>query len=372
MLALPVAAANEGFLTASLLLFFSWMVMTFGAFLILEVVLLLPENSSLISMAKLTTGKVCEVVAWLSCLLLLYSLLCAYTSGNSDVLHGILFHFHIDSPRWLDTSIVVLLFGSIVYRGISSVDIVNRFLMSAKIIAYVLMIAVIVPHLDIQKLLVGKSTIFVSTIMVMITSFGYAVIIPSLRTYFKSDVKKLRLIVLIGSLFPLVFYIFWVAAVHGVILLDELNRLAGSNLPISELTRMLNLQTGSVLVGNFSRIFTSICATTSFLGVGICLFDFFADGLKLKKHGKQGSLVFLMTFLPPFLIVLFIPGVFIKALEYAGLLCVILLMLLPAIMAWNARAKFGSKEKYQVFGGKFALLAEIIISILLIFWALIY
>ena len=46
-------------------------------------------------------------------------------------------------------------------------------------------------------------------IMVIINSFGYAIILPSLRSYFKSDVRMLRRAILIGSAIP--HYILWIA-----------------------------------------------------------------------------------------------------------------------------------------------------------------
>jgi len=86
----------------------------------LEVTLWLPENTNLISMSGHALGKTGQMVSWISYLLLLYSLLCAYISGNSDILQGLLALLHFNMPIWVSTIIVVLVFGSIVYRGIYS------------------------------------------------------------------------------------------------------------------------------------------------------------------------------------------------------------------------------------------------------------
>ena len=51
--------------------------------------------------------------------------------------------------------------------------------------------------------------------MVIVTSFSYATIVPTLRSYFKSNVNALRLTIAIGSLIPLMCYLLWDMAVQG-------------------------------------------------------------------------------------------------------------------------------------------------------------
>ena len=79
MLALPVATAELGFLGSVIVLVACWLVMTASAFLILEVSLWLPQGTNLISMAGATIGPIGQLIAWLTYILLLYSLLCLYS-----------------------------------------------------------------------------------------------------------------------------------------------------------------------------------------------------------------------------------------------------------------------------------------------------
>ena len=74
MLALPLSAAPGGFVSSSLLLFGCWLVMTFSAFLILEVNLRFPAGSNFISMAQGTLGKAGAWFAWLIYLLFVGSI----------------------------------------------------------------------------------------------------------------------------------------------------------------------------------------------------------------------------------------------------------------------------------------------------------
>src|ERR1700722_4598431 len=121
MLALPIVTAQGGFWGASLLLIASWLVMTFSAFLLLEVNLWMPSNSNIILMAKRTLGGFAEVVAWLCYLLLFYCLLAAYIAGGSDILHG----FTGNTASYIDAILFTLILGAIVFCGIQTIDYTN-------------------------------------------------------------------------------------------------------------------------------------------------------------------------------------------------------------------------------------------------------
>lgn len=357
MLGLPLATASLGFVGSLFLLLACWVLMTFSAFLILEVNLLMPDNSNLISMAKATLGKSGQAVAWAVTLLLLYSILCAYISGGSDLFHNLMLQRKYEFSTALSAILFTFIFGSVVYMGIRAVDYVNRGLMFLKLGSYLLLVLFLMPlisvsHLEAMQL---KHVPWMLAIMVSVTSFSYANIIPSLRIYFQSDAKKLKKAIFIGSLIPLICYIFWDAVIMGIIPMEH---------PLQSTSDLVNTVThmaGSHSVTVFVKLFTSICVVTSFLGVGLSLMDFLADGLNLSSVGSARVSIFALAFLPPLFVALYFPNIFIKALHYAGIYCVILFVTLPAAMAWS-----GTK----VWGGKKSLSVLLVISILLIIFGL--
>src|SRR5690349_12424057 len=150
MLALPVVTAHESIPMSFLMLIVSWGVMTIGAFFILEVSFWLDPNTNMISMADKTLGTWGRLSTWVIYLLLLYSLICAYLSGISDIIQGLLAYIHLDIPRWLSTVSGLLLFGLIVQRGIGFVDVVNRGLMSIKLMAYLILTFFIIKNINIS------------------------------------------------------------------------------------------------------------------------------------------------------------------------------------------------------------------------------
>lgn len=371
MLGLPIAAAQLGFAGATALLFICWFMMLACAFLILEVNLWLPQKNNLISMAKTTIGPAGQIVAWVSYLLLLYSLLCAYIAGGSDLFHNLLTMLGFNISGWLAAVIFTLIFGSVVYLGISSVDKANRILIALKFITFCLVVFFLIPSVSISKLAAGDfyNITSVSAITVTATAFGWATLIPALRIYLVDDIKKLKMAIIIGSMIPLICYIIWDAAIMGVIPLtgnNSLEFILHSASSTGNLVEVLSATVQNESITFFIKFFTSVCVLTSFLGVALCLTDFLADGLQLEKKGSSNLLIHLITFIPALSIAIFFPNVFIKALEYAGIYAIVLLVFLPAWMAWNGRYHKKLANGFTVWGGKSLLITILVFSLMLI------
>lgn len=372
MLALPVATAALGMTNSIFFLTACWLIMTVGAFLILEVNLRLPAGSNMVSMAKSTLGLPGQIIAWTSYLFLLYTLLAAYISGGTDVFNSLLLSVHIVLPGWLTPLLFTLLFSFIIYGGIRTVDYVNRGLMFGKLGIYLLLIMIIIPSINIPQLSGGSARAITGSLMIMITSFGFASIVPSLREYFKNDIPTLRCAILAGSFIPLICYILWNVVIMGVIKRDGPNgllALMNSDHATSGLTEAISLAVHNPWLTGFFGFFTSICMLTAFLGVSMGLFDFLADGLNLRKNGGQGKCTLALTFLPPLAVVLISPGIYLQALSYAGVCCVILLLLLPTLMAWRGRRTKNNTGMILVPGGNLFLAFIGVVSLILLYVA---
>lgn len=374
MLALPVATAQLGFFGSVFLLVACWAIMTASAFLFLEVNLWLPPNSNLISMAGATLGKGGQVVVWIFYLILLYSILCAYIAGGGDLLHYVLGTMGVSLSTNAAAVLFVVLFGTVVYLGMRSVDYVNRGLMFGKMGALVLLIALILPFVTSDNLVSGEFKHITSpgSIMVAVLAFTSMMIIPSLRTYFNDDVKSLRKVIFLGSLIPLLCYIAWDMAILGVIPLygtPGMLEISHSNSSNSDLIVAIKslLQKDTITV--LAKFFISICMATSFLSISLSLSDFLADGLKVAKKGILGNaVVFGGTFLPPVIGVLVYPDAFRRGLDFAGLSCLVLMLLMPAIMAWSGRYRLSLTNggTQQIGGGRILLVVLMIFATLMV------
>ncbi|MBS0289976.1 MAG: amino acid permease [Proteobacteria bacterium] len=376
MLALPVATAAGGFYPCAMLFIFCWVMMTASAFLMLEVSLWYQGETNLITMAKSSLGSFAEIIAWITYVLFLYALMTAYTAGAASIIGKGLKTIHLDES--LGVWVTVGIFATIVYCGARSVDWANRLLMLGLIAAYVALVAKVIPNVSASMLSNGSPKYLWTTGPLLVTSFGFHLLIPSLKHYLGSNVKALRMAILWGSLIPLVVYLLWEVLVLGVIPVKGQQGLVAilyaehttGKQAVIELTQLLSHTLQSSHVHVLAGIFGLCAMLTSFIGVALGLFDFFADGFAIKKTIKGKFVLALLTFLPPVLMAIFYPR-FITALHYAGFFAAILLVIFPALMVWWGRYRLKIEAPYRVKGEKpvvlvvlFFGLAVIILEIL--------
>ncbi len=371
MLALPVATAAGGFYPSSLLFIFCWLMMTLSAFLMLEVSLWYPQETNLITMAKSTLGGAGEIVAWFTYVLFLYALMTAYTSGAAGIIGEILGRLGLNKSFGL--WVTVFIFAIIVYFGARSVDWANRIMMVGLIGAYLLLVSIVVPQVSPQMLNEGNPKYLWTTGPLLVTSFGFHLLIPSLKNYLESDVKALRGAIFLGSLLPLIVYLLWEILVLGVIPVRGEQGLVAilhaehhtGKQAVIEVTQLLSDMLKNTHVTVLAGIFGLCAMLTSFIGVALGLFDFFADGFKIEKTAKGKFVLALLTFLPPVLMALFYPR-FITALHYAGFFAAILLVIFPAMMVWWGRYRLKLASGYRVMGGALPVIVTFIFGLAVI------
>jgi len=365
MLALPMATAAGGYWHSFWLFLGVWFLTMIAAYYILEVNLALPRNTNMISMARATLGPWGQGLTWLFYLLLLYALLSAYMAGGADLFQNLFHLLSIPLMHWLGAVLFVVLLGAFVIRGIKIVDVANRTLMSVKLLAFVLLVILIVPHIHPVNFHVGSFHALAPAVMVVVTSYGYSIIIPSLRSYFRDDIRLCRIAIGVGSTIPLVVYLIWDAAVQGSLHSLGANGLVAmsqSNNAVSQLTIALSTRLHSLWVANFAHLFSYVCITTSFLAVSLSLTDFLADGFNVVKEGAYRWLIATVTFLPSLIIVIFFPGVFIKALAYAGVCVVFILLLMPSLMVYSSRYVKKQASPFRCVGGRSLVVLHILLS----------
>ena len=341
LLGLPVVTAEHNFAMTTLMIISAWILMTAGAWCLLQVTLQMPSGANLITMSQKTLGNTVKIITWCVYLLLLYSLICAYLAASGDLLQHLMGDIHLNIPRFLATIIAALILGGIVTHGIRSVDMVNRVLMTTKIIICMLLIGSVLPfaHLKNISLSVGKTHWSTSAWLVIICAFGYAIILPSIRDYLGNNKKQLTRVVMIGSLIPMVLYFVWIGVIQGALSRHGLIAMNNSAHTNSLLMTSIAALTNHPLIKSLSVVFISICSITGFLGVSLCLVDFLADGINIAKQGKNKLILATLAFLPPTIIVIVDPAIFIRALAYAGICCVYVLIGLPIVMYISLRRR---------------------------------
>ena len=359
MLALPVATGEAGFVPSIAIYFLCWLFMLCTGLLLLEVCQWMPKDSNLITMAHKLFGPWGKGLCWIVYLFLFVTVMIAHVAGGGDVLSQL---SGGSLSRWVSALVYVVMFSPVVYLGTKSVDRLNLILMSGVVITYLLFIGFSYDHVNFSLLRRGEWSKAWLAIPVLFTAFTYQVIIPTLMTYMDRNVKKVRLSIILGTTIPLAVYLIWEMLMLGIIPLNDLTEAS-----VLGQTAIWPLQkiVGRATIFNIGKAFAFFTLTTSYIALSLAYLDFLADGLKVKKKGIRKIFLCFLVFLPPTVIALTYPHIFLKALSYAGgYSCAILFGLFPPIMVWIGRyvKKYPRAEK-RLPGGR-AMLSLLIFFIL--------
>lgn len=363
MLALPVMTSFVGFIPSLLIFGVCWIIMLTTAFFFLDVNLSIPGNINLISMAERTLGTWGKILSWICYLLLLYALTAAYIAAGAPLFQLTLYSLTgYKIPLYLAHFSLPILFGGFIYLGTLGVDLINRFLMLGLFVSYFLLIFFLPDHIQKNLLMHIDWTPTLIAFPVVITSFGYHIIIPSLTTYMKQNKKHLRWTLIVGSIFPLAIYALWQIIILGIIPLEGKISLVETWRQGLSVTQPLAqiVQNRAIKIG--AHFFSFFAIVTSFLGVSLSLSDFLTDGFKLKKTWEGRLFAILLTFIPPLIFVFTYQRGFILALEYAAAFVAILLIFLPAMMAWHLK----KPTFYQTAKGRLLLITMMLFAIFIV------
>ncbi len=354
MLALPILTGLAGFFPSLSMMLLAWAFMTFTGLLLVEATGWFLGQVNLLSMTQESLGRLGRSAAWLAYLFLFYSLLVAYIAASGTIFSAIiqsLFHLHL--PGWAASLFFTFIFGWIIYLGTRPVDLLNRVFMAGLIIAYLGMIGLGVSRIHPDLLLHWSPKNLLTSIPVLVISFGFQNLIPSLTAYMKGDLQRVRLTIIGGGLITLAVYLIWSLLVLGVVPSDTISE---SYQKGEEATIALRAALGSTSINSFAQGFAFFAIVTSFLAQGLTLTHFLSDGFKLSTTPRTTRWMILLALTPPLILALSYPQIFFKALNFAGGICAMVLFgILPTLMVWIGRYYKNLTSSYHVKGGKTAL-----------------
>jgi tyrosine-specific transport protein len=361
MLSLPFMMAAGSFLHTIIFFCGCCSVMLITAFLMLELSLWFPKEHNLCSMAEKTIGPFGRHIVAITTVFFSYAILVAYIVGGATIIQQALSLFFSDS-----VNVKVLIVGYaglamlIVFFGAFLVDRVNRFLMGALIVLYLMLIIALWSNTlwpvesttSVDFPLLGKA------LPIVLTSFGFHLLIPSLKDYLQSNRTVLNASLLIGSVMVLLIYLVWIYVIIRVVpvestaLIMGLREMGQQAEPMVFLNQSLE-QCCSHRVAGWMQGFSFFALMTSLIGVSLGLQDFFKDIFLRCSHScahVKGWSLF-ATFALPLCIALYNPGVFINALAYGGVFGALLLIIYPSWMVLRGRKRYSKSGVYKVWGG---------------------
>lgn len=362
MLAMPITSAEMGFGYTLILLFFLWALLSYSALLFVEVYQKAErKDAGIATLAEQHFGIAGRILATLSLVVFMYAILTVYSLGGGNLLAPF-----IGDNETAAIIAFVLVLAVAVTIGTGAVDMFTRLLFIAKLLAFALVLFMMLPKVTLENLgaMPLHYLLIISASPVFFTSFGFHVVIPSINNYLDGDIRRLRIAIIGGTAIPLVAYILWQMATHGVFSQVEFVEIIRQDPTLNGLVAATYKATGSSLISGAVRIFSALALITSFLGVALGLIDCLDDLLKRVNITANRLSLSLMTFVPTLLFALFYRD-FLAVLTYAGQMFTFYGLVLPVGMAWMLRRKF-PELPYRVIGGNIGLLAALILGVLII------
>lgn len=369
MLALPVTTAPAGWWGALSLLLVCWFVMYVAGLFVIETSLWLPVGTHFLSMTRRTLGPVGELFALISFLALLYSLMAAYLVGGGGLLRDAVTTISpMQLPVWVGPSLWVALAALVIGFGIGWVDTINRLFVAGLVIGYVMLTVSALPHIHYHALPAGDFKHVLLALPVVITAFGYHVVIPTIRNHLTDHANKIVQVLLWGTLIPLLVYLLWEYVILAMVPLSGehgLLQILQAGDPGAALADTIASIVKSPWVTVGTRLFVIFAIASSYLGIAFALYDFIYDGLRARAIPGRRVLALIFAFLPPLFYAIYFSHGFIVALSYAGIFVAILHGIIPAMMVSAGRKKF-KQTVYTTPGGAIAIYLVVAFSVLVI------
>lgn len=376
MLGLPTAGSQAWLVWSISTLFITMAIMSISAGLILEVLSDYPFQSSFATITKDILGKRYAafnnaMVYFVGCILLY-----AYISSMGELIAQ---HFSM-TPKG-GAILFTLIFSALVWHSTTLVDIYSRILLVVISITFLLILAMLIPEQNATQMIgrfdLAQSYYALPLLPIALSSFGYHHAVSSLRDYYL-DEKRAFKAMLIGGAISLIIYTVWIGSIYGVLSSSDFDFLRQSSGNIDLFISILDTTLNNTFA-LFMNIFSVAVIVSSFVGVGLGMFDFIAD-LCHRSPNQRGQ-TWALTFLPPLLLSLLVPFGFLTAIGFASAAAAIWTCLTPTLMVYKVRkekAKRQSidqqylkgsrteKQGFQVAGGACSLVIVALFGILVL------
>ncbi|BBN03966.1 tyrosine-specific transport protein [Marchantia polymorpha subsp. ruderalis] len=335
ILAIPAVTQDAGFLASSATVVTCWLYMVGTGLLVAEVNVntmceLGAGGVSIVSMADRTLGRPGVRVACGTYIFIHYALLVAYIARSSEIISN-----SIGSPLWLSGLIFTGAIGGLCYfASPRTVGAVNGVLVAGIVTSFAALVVVAGGDLHLESLARVNLGAVLHSVPVIALSFVYQNVVPVICTDLEGDLPKIRSAVVYGTSIPLVMFLVWDALILGSFpaVSDSIN------IAPTMVDPLAILRSTNGVVGPIIETFSLLAVATSYIGFVLGLADFLADLLKLPSGGLKQPLPYLLTLIPPLALALTSPGIFFKALDFAGTYGVLVLFgIIPAAMAWSER-----------------------------------
>ena len=344
MLSLPLITAICGPIISIVLIVISWSIMYVTSLKLINICANEPLGINYPTLIEKKMPLSLQIIFIFFYLLLLYSLMAAYTTQGSSFVGLISSTYSMSTS--INTTIFIISFGFIIF-SVKFSDYINRYFVSIKLLFYLLCIANMALWVNISNIF-NMPLSFHAILFAwptLLPSFGFQNIIPVLYEYQKGNLEIIKNSIIIGSVIVLFVYIIWIFICLTILPQKGIHSYASifkEGNSITEFSKEIKNITKNTTINTFLSIFINISVITSFICVGLSLFHYIKNTGKRFGYSINRFKGFVITFLPPFIFTVFYPKGFILALKYAAIFAVVIFVFIPIYLDKKNRKNFSS------------------------------
>lgn len=359
MLAMPVQTAEVGFALSFFGLFVCWIFMTFTGLLLIEATLWIKNETHFSSLSRILIGNSVKVIALIIYLFMNYASLVAYTAGGASIIN-------MWTESFLNVSLgyeiccvtFTIIFGSIIFSKVQLIGSLNFWFMICLAAFYFILVAIGISSIKMENLgFRANWTQTMGVFSMILATFSYQMVVPSVCAYMNYDVAKLKKAVILGTTIPFFIYSLWIFVIHGAVALEGTNGLREAWKNGVSATTPLRMHLNHWIVALTADGFGFLAVVTSYFGLSISLFYFLKDCFNEVKITLGRNQVIFLSVIPTLFLALLFPRALLQFLDISGGFGdTILSGLIPIALVWAGRYRKKIAGSYTVPGGKTALI----------------
>ncbi|WP_349920538.1 aromatic amino acid transporter [Aeromonas veronii] len=364
MLGLPSAGAGAWTTWSSLAIILTMIIMTISGWMLLEAFKRYELSASFNSVTKDLLGHKINIFNNMTVYFVGGILLYAYITSSGLILSGL---FDIGSQ--LASVLFVLAFSWFVWHSTRAVDRISVVLIVFMVLSFVFGVSGLAAKIDTALLFnslaeeMRQAPYALAMLLVALTSFGYHHSVASMRAYYGEE-HKAKQAILGGTLIALALYLLWLLSIFGNLPRGDFGPVIAKGGNVDVLLKALASVVESSQVSQAINLFSMAAILSSFIGVGLGVFDYLADLFQFDNSRAGRTKSWAVTFLPPLLLSLLFPFGFVVAIGYAGAAATVWACIIPALLAKKSRESEGGEAGFQAPGGQPMVVAVIAFGVL--------
>lgn len=352
MLGLPSAGAGAWTVWSILAITLTMIVMTVSGWMLLESFKHYDLKVSFNTVTKDMLGDKINMFNNLAVYFVGGILLYAYITSSGLILQDTL---NLDSK--IASILFVLIFSAFVWHSTRAVDRISVVLILFMVLSFVFGVSGLAIKVDMSVLFdtinaeANYAPYALAMLPVALTSFGYHHSVASMRAYYGEETRA-KYAILIGTVIALSLYFLWLFSIYGNLPRSQFGPIIEQGGNVDALLTALGSVIESEKVANAINTFSMAAILSSFIGVGLGVFDYLADLFKFEDTKQGRAKTWLVTFLPPLVLSLLFPFGFVIVIGYAGAAATVWTCIIPALLVRKARMLETGDKGFRAPGGQ--------------------